>query len=130
MRMKVSGLAALVLLANCAQGPTPRQESDRRALAEARPVGAPVDCIELSRIDHTRVRDDRTVDFHMRGREVYRNRLRQECPGLGFEDSFTYRTSLGRLCSVDLITVNRAGGGVGGPTCGLGAFQRIETDER
>lgn len=123
-------IAAAAALAACAQGATQRQEADRRALAEARPVGGPVDCVDLARIDHTRVRDDRTIDFTMRGREVYRNRLRDECPGLAFEDSFTYRTSLSRLCSVDTITVNRAGGGIAGPTCGLGPFQRIETDFR
>jgi len=130
MRMKGPILAASAILAGCAQGPTQRQDADRRALAEARPVGEPVDCIDLSRIGHTRVRDNRTIDFHMRGREVYRNRLRQECPSLAFEDSFTYRTSTGRLCSVDLISVNRSGGGGGGPTCALGSFQRIETQIR
>ncbi|HEX8308061.1 MAG TPA: DUF6491 family protein [Allosphingosinicella sp.] len=129
MKALLTGLAAAGFLAGCAQGPTPGQEADRRALAEAREVGEPVDCIEVSRIGHTRVRDDRTVDFFMRGREVYRNRLRHECSGLGFDESFTYRTSTGRLCSVDLITVNRAGGG-SGPTCALGPFQRIETAAR
>ncbi|HEX8064502.1 MAG TPA: DUF6491 family protein [Allosphingosinicella sp.] len=120
---------AASLLAGCAQGTTQRQEADRRALAEARPVGEPVDCVELSRIDHTRVRDNRTIDFHMRGREVYRNRLPNKCPGLAFEDSFTYRTSLSRLCSVDLIMVNNRGG-IAGPACALGPFQRIGTEAR
>jgi Family of unknown function (DUF6491) len=127
--LAAAGLAAAGLAAGCAQGPTPRQEADRRALAEAGEVGEPVDCIDLARIDHTRVRDDRTVDFFMRGHKVYRNRLRQQCPGLGFEDSFAYRTSLGRLCSVDLITVNRGGSALG-PTCALGTFRRIEASVR
>jgi hypothetical protein len=129
MRILLPGLAAMAMLAGCAQGPTQRQEADRRALAEARPVGEPVDCVQIARIDHTRVRDDRTIDFHMRGREVFRNRLRHECSGLAFPESFTYRTSIGRLCSVDLITVNRIGG-ADGPTCALGPFQRIETNAR
>jgi len=129
MRSPALCLVAACLLAGCAQGSTQRQESDRRALAGATPVGEPVDCVELSRIDHTRVRDSRTIDFHMRGREVYRNRLRNECPGLAFEDSFTYRTSLSRLCSVDLITVNDRSG-IAGPACALGPFQRIETEAR
>ena len=132
MRTMVLAFAASAILTGCAQGSTERREADLRALAEARPVGEPVDCVELARIDRTRVRDNRTIDFHMRGREVYRNRLRHECSGLAFEDSFTYRTSTGRLCSVDLVTVNRSGGGggPGGPTCALGSFQRIETDIR
>ncbi len=126
MTMKLLGLAASAMLAGCAQGSTERQESDRRSLAEARPVGEPVDCLQLSRIDRTRVRDNRTIDFHMRGGEVYRNRLRNECPGLAFEDSFAYRASTGRLCSVDLVAVNSRTGAPG-PACALGPFQRIET---
>jgi uncharacterized protein DUF6491 len=123
-------LAAFCIIAGCAEGSTQRQEADRRALGEARPVGDPVDCVDIARIDHTRVRDDRTIDVYMRGREVYRNRLPAECPGLAFEDAFTYRTSLSRLCSVDTITVLRQAGGGPGATCGLGAFQRIETSVR
>jgi hypothetical protein len=123
-------LAALSMLAGCAEGPTRRQEADRRALAEASPVGDPVDCVDIARIDYTRVRDDRTVDFYMRGRQVYRNRLPGQCPGLAFEDGFSYRTSLSRLCSVDTITVLRPGGGGPGATCALGPFQRIETTVR
>ncbi len=129
MRTSLLSLTALAILAGCAEGPTKRQETDRRALAEARPVGDPVDCVDLSRIDHTRVRDGRTIDFYMRGRQVLRNRLPAECPSLAFEESFTYRTSLGRLCSVDLIAVN-PGGAIAGPTCALGTFQRIETQVR
>jgi uncharacterized protein DUF6491 len=123
------GLAAAALGAGCAQGPTQRQEADRRALAEARDVGEPVDCIDIVRIDHSRVRDDRTIDFYMRGREVYRNRLPDACPGLAYEDGFTYRTSLSRLCSVDTIAV-RSRSGLPGPSCGLGRFQPIETGIR
>ena len=123
-------LAATVLalsLAACA--PTERDESDRRALAEARPAGEPVDCVHLARIRATRIRDDRSIDFHMAGGAVYRNTLPQQCSGLHFEDGFSYRTSLSQLCSTDLITVTRPGG-MEGPTCGLGRFQPIETAER
>jgi hypothetical protein len=126
----IMSLAALSILAGCADGPSSRQEADQRALAEASPVGDPADCVDIARIDHTRVRDERTIDFYMRGRTVYRNRLPGECPGLAFEDAFTYRTSLSRLCSVDTITVLHTGGGGPGATCGLGAFQRIETSLR
>jgi uncharacterized protein DUF6491 len=129
MKPILLGLGAAAALGACAPGPTQRQEADRRALAEARVVGEPVDCIDIVRIDHSRVRDDRTVDFYMRGREVYRNRLPDECPGLAFEDGFAYRTSLPRLCWVDTITV-RSGSGIGGPACALGKFQRIETSVR
>ena len=129
MTRRVAMFLSAALLAGCAQGTTQRQEADRRALAEARPVGEPVDCLDLARIDQTRIRGSRTIDFHLRGRDVYRNSLPDECPGLAFEDGFTYRTSLGRLCSVDTIQVlSRTG--IAGPTCALGKFQRIETAAR
>ena len=119
--------AAALALAGCA--PTESDEADLRSLAEARPVGEPVDCIETSRISRTRVRGDQAIDFHLRSGEVFRNTLRNRCPGLGFEDSFTYRASIGKLCSVDFITVINNSGGQG-PSCGLGSFQRIETAAR
>ncbi len=121
----------LTILATAACGPTRGDLADRAALADARPVGEPVDCINLQQIDYTRVRDDRTIDFYMRGREVYRNVLPQSCPRLGFEEAFSYKTSLTRLCAVDIITVlDRGGAGIPGPSCGLGRFQPIETSAR
>lgn len=92
------------------------------------PAGKPLDCIPIISIDHTAVRDDRTVDFVMRGRRaVYRNTLPNTCPELGFEQSFAYQTSLSQLCSVDLITVLRHTGPIQrGATCGLGTFQPVQ----
>ena len=130
MKRMIFAAAALAALGGCVEGATQRDEANRRALAEAREVGEPADCITIASIDYSRVRDDRTIDFYMRGGEVYRNRLRHECPGLAFDDSFSYATSLSRLCSVDTITVNSNSGGAAGRTCGLGAFQRIETNVR
>lgn len=98
---------------------------------QATPVGEPESCISLNRIRRTEVHDDRTIDFHMSGGETYRNTLPRDCNGLGFEESFSYRTSLSRLCSTDIITVVRTGGGAtGGPSCGLGQFQPVELSER
>ena len=125
----IRAVLAAMALASTACAPTERDEADRRSLADARPVGEPVDCIETSRISHSRVRGDGTIDFHLRGGQVFRNTLRNRCPGLGFEDSFTYRASIGRLCSVDFITVVSNSGGQG-PSCGLGTFQRIEAGAR
>ncbi|WP_299322555.1 hypothetical protein [Parasphingopyxis sp.] len=98
---------------------------------QAEAVGEAENCISLNRIRNTRVHDDRTIDFHMSGGDVYRNTLPQDCNGLGFEEAFSYRTSLSRLCSTDIITVVRTGGGGNfGPSCGLGQFQPIELPER
>ena len=125
MRMMLAA-AALTVLIGCS--PTRADLADQRALAEARPIGPPQDCVALQSIQHTRVRDDRTIDFYMRGGEVYRNRLRNSCPQLGFEERFSYGTSLARLCSVDTIRVLTSSGP--GATCGLGAFQPIATPFR
>ena len=47
---------------------------------------------------------------------------------LGFEERFSYATSLNKLCSVDTISVLHSyGGGVQeGTRCGLGTFQPVE----
>lgn len=94
--------------------------------AKIKPAGAPVDCIQPNRIRETRVRDDSTIDFYMNDRTVYRNKLPQSCPELGFQEKFGYETSINQLCSVDIIHVLRDPP-MGGPgaACGLGQFQPI-----
>ena len=92
------------------------------------PAGPPERCVPIAQIDHTVVRDDRTIDFIMRGKTSYRNVLPNSCPELGFEQAFSYETSLSELCSVDIITVFRNTGGGGprrGASCGLGQFQPV-----
>lgn len=93
----------------------------------ATPAGEATDCVSLSNIREARVRDDRTIDFIMRNGTVYRNTLAFSCPQLGFEQSFSYKTSLSRLCSVDIITVLQHAGGIRtGASCGLGTFQPVK----
>lgn len=110
---------SVALLAAAAPG------ADRRIPA-ATPAGAPESCIRLIDIRETRVRDDRTIDFIMRGRDrVYRNTLPHACPSLGFEQRFSYATSLSQLCSADIITVLYVGPLMRGASCGLGEFQPV-----
>lgn len=111
--------AALALIAAAAPA------ADRRATPAAIPAGEPQSCIPLSAIRETRVRNDRTIDFVMRGRRVYRNVLPQGCPSLGFEERFTYATSLSQLCSTDIITVLYTSPVMRGASCGLGQFQPV-----
>ncbi len=90
--------------------------------------GQAVDCIPIRSIRNSNVRDDRTIDFQVSNRKIYRNTLPQSCPSLGFEKRFSYRTSLSQLCSVDIITVltNYGPGLQPGASCGLGQFQPME----
>lgn len=91
-------------------------------------AGKVLDCIPISSIRSTNVRDDRTIDFMMNGNKIYRNALPNSCPSLGFEKRFLYKTSLSQLCSVDIITVlyNNGPGLQPGASCGLGKFQPME----
>ena len=91
-------------------------------------TGKPVSCINLSQIRESKVRNDQVIDFRTSGKKWYRNKLPNSCPSLGFEERFSYKTSLSQLCSTDIITVLQSyGGGLGrGPSCGLGQFQPVE----
>lgn len=119
----MAAAAMLIPGAGSAQDEVPRWQ-------QARATGEPVSCVPLRQIRQTQVRDDRTIDFEMTGGQVYRNVLPHECNGLGFEEAFSYSTSLSQLCSTDIITViPRGGAGIPGPSCGLGKFQPIEYPE-
>jgi hypothetical protein len=98
----------------------------------ARVVGEAVSCIPIVQIRSSRVHDDRTIDFEMAGSKVYRNTLPNSCPGLGFEEGFTYETSLSQLCSTDIIYVlQRYGSDVRrGAGCGLGQFVPVELEKK
>ena len=62
--------------------------------------------------------------MHGRNR-VYRNILPNSCPSLGFEQRFSYVTSLSELCSTDIITVLYTSPVMRGASCGLGQFQPV-----
>jgi hypothetical protein len=98
----------------------------------ARVVGDAVSCIPIVQIRSSRVHDDRTIDFDMGGGKIYRNTLPNSCPSLGFEEAFTYETSLSQLCSTDIIYVlQRYGSEVRrGAGCGLGQFVPVELEKK
>lgn len=114
-------MVGLALTAGCTTNVNTRQA----ALTQATNVGAPQDCIRANDISHTRIRNDQTIDFVMRGQQVYRNVLPYRCSGLATYDRFRYSPATSQLCSVETITVVTTDGSPG-PTCGLGKFQRIE----
>jgi hypothetical protein len=76
-------------------------------------------CIQVNLIDHTRVLDDQTILFYLRGGEVLRNTLNGRCVGLRLATrGFTYvaldNTVCGNLQSVRLNDT--------GEVCELGSF--------
>lgn len=87
-------------------------------------------CIRLPVIDRTEIIDDQTIAFHMRGDEIYLNRLRRTCNGLDRGRPFSYSARTNRLCSSDAITVmeQSAFGLQPGMSCSLGRFTPIDED--
>jgi len=117
--------------ANTPREPTERERKVAAELAEAKPVGEPINCINLRSIRDSDVRSDQVIDFRMNGGQVYRSTLPNSCPQLGFERAFSYATSLSQLCSTDIITVIvQAGGPRRGASCGLGQFQQVEIPKK
>ena len=102
--------------------------SAKKEPAPVRAVGEPVNCVSLHNIRSTNVVDASTIDFKMNGGKTYRNSLPYSCPGLKFEDRFSYRTSTSQLCNVDIVRVLHDYGGQlsEGVGCGLGKFQPVE----
>jgi len=98
----------------------------KRELAEIKPIGPEVRCLQTQDIRSTNVIDDQTIDFITRRGDVFRNRLPFMCPQLSIQRSFTYTTSINQLCSVDIINVIIQGQAMtGGASCGLGLFTPI-----
>ena len=106
--------------------------SSKNAPETVRAVGELKSCGTISQIRSIKVIDSRTIDFRMAGGKTYRNILPQSCPGLKFEDRFSYRTSLNQLCNVDIVHVLHDQGGQlhEGAGCGLGKFQMVEKVKR
>ncbi|ODU21564.1 MAG: hypothetical protein ABS87_05505 [Sphingomonas sp. SCN 67-18] len=137
----VAAGAALVALAGCTTAERPRHDAKDAAAANfdegsqrfgdgAALAGKATSCIPLRNIRASHVRGDRVIDFEMNGKQTYRNVLPFDCPSLGFEERFAYKTSMSELCSTDLITVLQAPGLSRGASCQLGQFQPISGKAR
>jgi hypothetical protein len=54
------------------------------AACMALPAFADTVCLQTIRIDHTSVKDSRTILFHMKDGKVWQNSLKNACPSLNF----------------------------------------------
>ena len=88
-------------------------------------------CIDTRRISTTRIVDKQNILFYMRGGDIYHNELPRECMGLRSGKTISYRTSLSRLCSNELITMleNFGTGMSRGPSCAIGKFRPVTKEE-
>ena len=125
-------LSLIVTTALLASSSVVLAKDKRTDVPAAIETGKPVSCIPIRSIQESRVRNDNVIDFRVSGKKWYRNTLPYSCPSLGFEEAFSYSTSLSQLCSVDIISVLRRTGGHldRGASCGLGQFQPVEIAKR
>ena len=117
-------------LSACATNPQAAKPAVAAVPAAVVPAsGKQENCVPLQNIREALVRDDKTIDFILRDGRTLRNSLPYACSGLGFEKAFSYATSLSQLCSVDIITVIKQGGGIrSGASCGLGKFAPVTAE--
>jgi hypothetical protein len=138
--LTITGLfAGLLTLTACETADSSKTtQNDETSTAQAEPAkksrlddfvatGEVKNCISITRIDRSDVLDDQTIIFEMKGKDYYVNRLPYRCPQLGFEERYSYATSLTQLCNTDIITVITSTGR--GASCGLGMFEKIEKKE-
>jgi hypothetical protein len=121
--MKTAIVSASLLLSFLAFSTGGAQEPDEDPQGEH--------CVSLNRIDRMEVIDEQNVLFHMKGGEIYVNNLPHRCNSLDRRDTLMYRTSMSRLCSLDIITVlEPIGFGFSpGISCGLGKFYRVTEEQ-
>ncbi len=121
-------LAAAIAAASCAPVDPESRADPALAGPPVKVVGEERSCIMRSQIRNSRVRSDQVIDFEMRGGKVYRSVLPNKCPRLGFEEAFSYNTSINQLCNTEIIYVIQNFGGQiqRGAGCGLGRFVPVE----
>ena len=118
-------LVSLLALLNTGLSAADEEEEKRE-----KPENA-VSCINVSRIRSTKIVDDSSIIFDMRGRTIYLNILPRQCRGLAREGRFSYRSSSGSLCHLDSIRIlyGTATGIREGASCGLGYFQEVTEED-
>lgn len=100
-------------------------------LYEALPPGAPRRCIDVRRLRRIETIGNHTLLFHMRGGDVWRNRLPRSCPGINRHSRYLYEPRSGRLCSLDVVYELRDEG-FGfrrGAACPLGEFDHLTAEQ-
>jgi len=125
MKTNLLKIFLLALLVAAAAALPAAQDKDKGA---AKP---PLQCISLSSIRRVTILDNSHLVFQMNNGDRYLNTLPYTCPGLAKNQTIMYRTSLNRLCDVDVITVLESLGQGYSPraSCGLGSFKPVTDKE-
>lgn len=118
--------AFLALMISSAIADDAKNEKLAKALEDYKKTGDVERCVRVRDIRSTDVIDDQHILFKLGGGKVMLNELPYRCPRLASENRFSYKVTVGRLCSVDTVTVLFTTPGSVGPTCGLGKFEVYE----
>lgn len=118
--------AALLTLAAGAAYADSRAE--RQALAlQGKAIGEPQTCLTTRQIEDINAVSDRVVLFHLKNGRTYRNDLPAACPqATRSGTSFSYHTTVSRLCAVDVLQIAEPASGFAYGGCPLGKFTRYE----
>ncbi|MEX2524594.1 MAG: DUF6491 family protein [Gammaproteobacteria bacterium] len=88
-------------------------------------------CLSLNNIRQITILDNQHIVFDTNSGGHYLNTLPYPCPSLHRSRAIMYRTSLSRLCDLDIITILDDVGPGFRPmgSCGLGTFEPVNEDE-
>jgi hypothetical protein len=127
---------APLALAACTAGPRTAEADaltpDQLALLESnlggKVAGRPVSCLPARTADQTIRVSDNILLYRASGRLVYKNELRQSCPGLARDDDIIITRTYGNgPCRGDIIRLVDRTSGIGGSSCVLGDFVPYRT---
>ena len=118
-----SGLLSLSAALIALQVPAAHGDESSLLVGEGQ-MEVSVRCISLNRIKDTKVLSKKYIAFYTRDDAVYVNALPRKCSSLSPHKTFAYKSTQGRLCDLDTITVldNFGSSFSIGPSCGLGKF--------
>jgi len=123
------GLAALAggCMMEDAPDPAPGAEADLARALEGRTERPAVPCVGLRDLGGNRTAGDAII-FGDNHRRIYVNRPAGGCPDLSAGRTLRVRTSMGRLCRGDIVTVVDLVSGTEYGGCGLGDFTPYDRD--
>lgn len=129
MRRLLSLIAASLLAGTAAQAAPADREAELARALQGRVAGEPVNCIDLRRIQSSRIIND-TAILYDAGSVLYVNRPRNGADQLDRRDTMVTRTMLSRLCDIDVVTMVEPVSGTMSGIVFLGEFvpyRRVQT---
>jgi len=129
MRKLLTLIAVSLLAGTAAQAAPVDREAELARALQGRVAGEPVNCIDLHRIQSSRIIND-TAILYDAGSVLYVNRPRNGADELDRRDTMVTRTMLSRLCDIDVVTMVEPGSGTMTGIVFLGEFvpyRRVRT---